>query len=249
VRIALFSDVHGNLAALEAVLGAVAAAAPDRVLCLGDVVGYYPDPAACIARVREAAHATVAGNHDVDTLREEAAPGSSDLARRVQAWTRERLGEADRRWLAGLPARWLDPAGLVAVHGCYLNETHTTGYVTSTMLPKNLAAVAAREGWPRVACCGHTHAPMVGWLDGGGCHEPRPQGTLVWPAAAAAVLINPGAVGQPRDGDPRASWALVDLAARTVEVRRVPYDLERTLAALSRAGLPEALAERLRAGR
>lgn len=249
MRIAVFSDVHGNLPALEAVLEEIERLAPDRILCLGDLVGYGAEPAACIRTVRAAADVVILGNHDRDTLSAQAAPGTHSLARLTQAWTREQLTPEDLFYLESLPHRVLEPCGLVAVHGCYLNDVHVTGYVTSTMLPDNLEAVAAREGWPRVALCGHTHTPLCGWLLGSDCLEPKIRGRLTWPARARAVLVNPGAVGQPRDGDPRAAFALLDLARRSVEIHRVPYDVDRAVAALRHAGLPASLGERLREGR
>ncbi len=249
MRLAVFSDVHGNLPALEAALDAIRRLQPDRVLCLGDLVGYGAEPAACLRAVRAVADVVVLGNHDRDSLLSEPAPGTNASARITQEWTREQLGPEDRAYLATLPNRVLEPYGVVAVHGCYLNDIHVTGYVTSTMLEENLEAVAAREGWPRVALCGHTHRPLYGWLDGATCQEPRLEGRLTWPAKARAVLLNPGAVGQPRDGDPRAAFALLDLARRTVEIHRVPYDIDRAAAAIRAAGLPAPLAERLYEGR
>jgi len=248
MRLAVIADVHANRPALEAVLEAVERLAPDRVLCLGDLVGYNAEPSECIARVRAAADAVVAGNHDVDVLTQQPLEGTAAEARLVQAWTRARLSTEDAAYLGGLPNKLTDPA-YVAVHGCYLNPSHVNGYVTSTMLQKNLEVVAADPDYPVVALCGHTHTPMCGWLLLDECVEPRRQDHAVWPAKARAVLLNPGSVGQPRDGDPRASFALVDLEARSFEVTRVPYDIEAAVDAIRRAELPPGLGERLREGR
>jgi predicted phosphodiesterase len=254
LKVAVYSDVHANLPALEAVLAQLDALHPDLVLCLGDLVGYHADPSACIAAVRQAGHVAVMGNHDRDTAGSRPqGQGTTSLARLTQEWTRSRLSADESAWLDGLPNRWIDPCGLVAVHGCYLNDVHVTGYVTGTMLPDNLAAVArnaAERGWPKVALCGHTHLPLCGWLYRGDTYEIVPKGrTLRWPASSTAVLLNPGSVGQPRDGDPRAAFALIDLEARAFEVRRVVYDVERAVAVLREAGLPAVLGERLRQGR
>jgi diadenosine tetraphosphatase ApaH/serine/threonine PP2A family protein phosphatase len=248
MRMAVLADLHANLAALEAVEAAIAEATPDLVLCLGDLVGYNAEPADCVARAREAGWTVVAGNHDRDVVGERPALGTSGAARQVQEWTRAQLGEGDLRYLDRLPVRVLEPELFVAVHGCYLNSTHISGYVTGTMLEENLRAVLA-QGWPRLAFCGHTHVPLCGWLDDGGCTEARLVSEVIWPAKASAVLVNPGSVGQPRDGDSRASFAIVDLEARRVTLRRVAYDLERTVRAVLAAGLPASLADRLRAGR
>jgi predicted phosphodiesterase len=248
MRLAVIADVHANNAALEAVLEAIEGSRPEALLCLGDLVGYNAEPSECIARIRASARLVVAGNHDVDVARPEPAGGTNASARLVQEWTRSRLGPEEVAYLSGLPALIVEPQRFVAVHGCYLNRTYYSGYVTTTMLEANLRAIAAHEDWPQLAFCGHTHAPLVGWIDGQGCQEPRLEGLLRWPMAAT-VLVNPGSVGQPRDGDPRAAFAIVDSEARSVEVRRVAYDVERSVRAIADAGLPAELGERLREGR
>lgn len=249
MTVALLADVHANARALEAVLEEAAAARADRVVCLGDVVGYGPRPSECVRRLAAAASWVVAGNHDRDVVDGESLPGTNGSARLAQRWTRDRLDPADRAWLAALPNRVVDGAGFVGVHGCYLNEEHVSGYVTGSILEANLRAVAVRGEWPRIALCGHTHVPMCGWLTAGGCEESGDRPAARWPANARAVLVNPGSVGQPRDGDPRASWALLELEARRVEFRRTAYDVEKTALEILEAGLPAANAERLREGR
>jgi predicted phosphodiesterase len=248
MRIAVIADIHANLLALDAVLEEAAGMRPDRVVCLGDLVGYNAEPRGCIARVRATAHVIVAGNHDRDAAGADAHPGTEGTARAAQRWTRERLDLDDLAFLQGLP-RLIDDAelGVVAVHGCWLNDVHTYGYATGTMLEANLVAIAERSG-QHVGLCGHTHMPMVGWLGRDGCHEIRTTSAR-WPSAASAVLINPGSVGQPRDGDPRASFAMVDVALRSVEIHRVAYDVARAAQAVVDAGLPPSLAARLLEGR
>lgn len=244
----MIADVHANLPALEACLDALDRSGVERIVCLGDVVGYHAEPRECIARLRERAIATVRGNHDHDAISADVQAGTSSAARKVLAWTRAQLSADDQRWLADLPTHIvLDPPGVILAHGCFLNDVFFRGYVTSTMLEANLRAVAARPDWPRVALCGHTHVPMCGWLAAGAIEE-RTCG-VVWPSGADAVLINPGSVGQPRDADASARCAIVDVDARGVDVLRVPYDVEAAVAALNRAGLPSELGERLREGR
>ncbi len=249
MRVAVIADVHANRPALEAVLDDVAKCGAERLMCLGDLVGYNAEPLECVARVRAEAHVVVAGNHDVDVAHGTAVAGTHAQARFVQDWTRARLPAAELDWLRALPGVVLDASGLLAAHGCYLNTLFYTGYVTGTMLETNLRTVAARPDWPQVALCGHTHVPMCGWLEDDRLVETPFEGALHWPHSAAAVLLNPGSVGQPRDGDPRAAWALVDPEAHSAELRRVSYDVERTVRALREAGLPAALGERLREGR
>lgn len=249
--VAVIADVHANLAALEAVLEDLDRRGVDDVVCLGDVVGYHAEPAACVALVRARCRLVVAGNHDRD-LGRPPGPGTHAAARHVQAWTHAQLTADELAWLAALPSHHVGPT-MVAAHGAYLSDVFVSGYVTSTMLEHNLRAIAARPGWPPLALCGHTHVPMVAWWSHGGVDEHLGDGEAswarAWPAAAHVALVNPGSVGQPRDGDVRASYALVDPAARRAEIHRVPYDVERTCAAIAAAGLPDELAVRLRAGR
>jgi predicted phosphodiesterase len=249
LKLAVIADVHANLAALEAVMVAIANARADRVLCLGDLVGYHAEPNECVHRVREVAHVTVMGNHDQAALGTDPGLGTHALARQVLHWTRARLDAPAQRYLASLPRCWVDGSGVVLAHGCYLNDTHHVGYTTPSTLEANLRAVADRPEWPILALCGHTHVPMCGWLADAQCEHHRMDYAVRWPASAKAVLINPGSVGQPRDGDPRAAFAIIDLPKRRVEVHRVSYDIGRTVDALRRAHLPPELATRLWHGR
>jgi diadenosine tetraphosphatase ApaH/serine/threonine PP2A family protein phosphatase len=250
VRLGVIADVHANFPALSACLEALDHRGIDALAALGDLVGYNAEPIPCVQLCAERVTAGVMGNHDHDAACRDLQSGTGSAARAAIEWTREQLGGEERRYLSSLPRShaWRD-AGVLLAHGCFLNETFFRGYVTSTMLEANLRAIAAREEWPRVALCGHTHIPAAGWLVRGEVHEEPRLERARWPAHAEAVLINPGAVGQPRDGDPRASCAIVDLEARTVEVVRVEYDVEATAAAIASAGLPGVLADRLSEGR
>jgi len=246
MRLAVLADVHANAPALEAVLEDVAAWAPDAIVCLGDLVGYNAEPAVVVAHLQTSGATVVQGNHDLDVTQPPSDDGTHRAARDAQRWTRDVLTSTQLEWLAALP-RKVEGPGWVGVHGCYLNRHHVTGYVTSTMLPHNLQAVA-EGGAGRVAFCGHTHQPMLGWKRGEVLHEERPTRAR-WPSGCDAVLINPGAVGQPRDRDWRAAYARVDLEAREVEVRRLEYDVARTQRMIRDAELPESLASRLGEGR
>ncbi|MBI4751954.1 MAG: metallophosphoesterase family protein [Acidobacteria bacterium] len=248
MRLAVLSDIHSNIAALEAVVEAIDRLSPDEIVCLGDIVGYNAQPGECIRLIQNITPMVIAGNHDRDIVSGMAIQGTNKSAYLVQNWTRLHLQEDELNYLASLPGHLVQPE-YVAVHGCYLNTTYVNGYVTSTMLEENLQAVCERPTWPRLALCGHTHVPMCGWLEGTGCIEPRFPQSVRWPGSARVVLINPGSVGQPRDLDPRASFALVDTELRTLEIHRVVYDVERTIEAIKQAHLPIELAERLRIGR
>jgi len=247
MRIAVIADVHANLPALEVVLDTVAREKVDATVCLGDLVGYNASPVECVDRVRDACTYVVAGNHDRDCLHV-AQPGTRKQARIALDWTRDQLDEPRRAYLRQLAPLHLGD-GFVAAHGSYLSTIYVSGYVTSTMLEENLVAIAARPNWPTVALCGHTHVPMLGWWDGEQVFESSLREAGDWPASVKAVIVNPGSVGQPRDEDPRASYAVIDLEARTVRVERLAYDIERACEAIEREGLPDDLARRLREGR
>jgi diadenosine tetraphosphatase ApaH/serine/threonine PP2A family protein phosphatase len=193
---------------------------------------------------------TVAGNHDRDLVLDQAIAGTSKAALHSQAWTRRVLTPDNLAWLAGLPQLWVEPEQYVAVHGSFLAHAHINGYVTRTLLDANLRTIAAHAHWPRLGLCAHTHAPMVGVLlrDGRVTHANGKQ-AVRWPEDASVVLVNPGSVGQPRDGDPRASFALIDLAQQSVSVLRVPYDIDATVRAFEGTGLPPAHAQRLLHGK
>lgn len=250
MRLAVFSDVHGNLSALEAVAASIVEESADIVICLGDLVGYGPDPAAVVEICRELAPFTVAGNHDLDVAAGDFAEGISTTTRRSQEWSREQLSESQLDYLATLPRSKVDStAGIIAVHGCYLNDYHARGYVTEVMAPENLDRVAARRDWPKIALCGHTHVPMIAWRDAGGYQVLPARGETRWASTSAALLLNPGSVGQPRDGDPRAAYAVVDLEERTFAIRRVDYPVESVVRRMLELGLDERSAVRLREGR
>lgn len=249
MKIALLSDLHANLPALEAVLEDVESQGCGQLVCLGDLVGYGPFPEEVVAKVRELKPICVAGNHDIDVYNDSVLTGSNKAAVEVQQWTRNTLSDEALEFLRGLPNSHIEVDQFIAVHGCFLNPLFYYGYVTGTMLETNLLAIVDKKDWPRVAFCGHTHLPMCGWLDTGGVQERSLLHSATWSKASQAVLINPGAVGQPRDGDPRASWALVDLEARRATCRRVEYDVEKVVRGIAQAGLPKPLGERLREGR
>jgi diadenosine tetraphosphatase ApaH/serine/threonine PP2A family protein phosphatase len=240
VQVAVVSDIHGNLAALETVLAAIDAAEPEELWCLGDVVGYGPRPNECSDLVRERADICLGGNHDL------AVRGTLDLAEfsgdaAVAArWTRGVLTEQTRALLDGLEPTG-ERAGIALYHGSARDPVWE--YVLSD---EAAAATLALSPSPTVLV-GHSHAALqVRWADDtltGGLAADGEEVDL-----ADRVLLNPGSVGQPRDGDPRAAFLLLDLDRRIATFRRVDYDVERTQAEMRQARLPEALAARLTLG-
>ena len=241
MRYAVLSDVHGNLEALRAVL-ADASERTDAVLCLGDVVGYGADPAACIDVVGERCQAVVAGNH------ERAVTGRLDLewfnpyARAAAEWTHERLGADAKAWLDGLPVvTEIDDATLVHASPAGPEEWE---YLISA--EDGYAAFGAFA--TRLCFVGHSHIPRV-WSSGswGRDWEPHPEERVL--EAGCRYIINVGSVGQPRDRDPRAAYVVWDTTDRRVAMRRVAYDVGAARAKIVAAGLPRFLADRLGEGR
>jgi predicted phosphodiesterase len=240
VRIAVVSDVHSNLAALEAVLAAVDVDPPDELWCLGDVVGYGPRPNECCEIVEARADTCLAGNHDL------AVAGRLDLlefsgdAGVAARWTRGVLSESSARFLDRIEPVG-ERAGVSLYHGSARDPVWE--YVLSE---EAAAATLALAPHPTVLV-GHSHVALaVEWSGDALAGGIAADGTAV--ALNGRVLLNPGSVGQPRDGDRRAAYVELDLDARTAAFRRVDYDIERTQTEMRDAGLPVGLATRLASG-
>ena len=238
MRVAVLSDIHGNLHALEAVLAAVSV---DEVWCLGDVVGYGARPNECCELVRERASVCLAGNHDlvvVGTLGiEEFSHDAADAA----AWARGRLTEENRAWLAGLPST-------TQREGTLLAHASPRDPVWEYVLSNDVAIASLEATEAPLVLVGHSHVALdLGLVDGELTGGLAPAG-LELDLAAARWLLNPGSVGQPRDGDPRAAWLLIDFEAQRATFERVDYDIAATQAEIREAGLPELLAARLVTG-
>lgn len=239
--IAVISDIHANLEALEATLAAIRAERVGRILCLGDIVGYNADPAACIRLLREAGAICVAGNHDRAVTGQITTEGFNPLATRAVEWTRMQLGDGDLGWLSRLPLK-LDLAetegpGMVAVHGALHPETgcELVRLDNDDRRALSFAALQAHPSGARICAFGHTH--RVGIFEKQEGAVTAHQGDSATIRDGALYLVNPGTVGQPRTSDRRASFMLIDPAARTIRVRRVPYDYGRLMAKTRKAGL------------
>ncbi len=239
MRIAILSDIHANLPALDAVLAAIGAV--DAVWHLGDVVGYGPHPDEVVAQLGAVGAMGVRGNHDAAALDPGMAEWFNPDARRAIEWTARRISPATRTWLAGLPER-REIDGLTLVHGSPRDPTWE--YITTAPDARsNLAAFATPH-----LLFGHTHVP-VAYRDVGGRMEtlsPADGSSLM--LEGRRTLANPGSVGQPRDGDPRASAMILDTATSTLAWHRVVYPIASTQAAIRAAGLPGWLADRLERG-
>lgn len=242
MRIGLISDVHANIAALQAVLADLDRRGVDEIICLGDCIGYGPDPALCLDILFESCSAIVAGNHDhaaVGLLKDSS---FNPLARQAVAYARDRLRPEQLDQLRELPLE-IEREGLLLVHSSPFRPDEFP-YLHSC--DDAAEAFAARPF--SVAVCGHTHVPLCFRSRG---RPPRISVSLnpaIDLSEPGRVLCNVGSVGQPRDRDPRASYALFDGAKRSIHLHRVAYDIRATSKKIVAAGLPEALGRRLFAG-
>lgn len=252
-RIAVLSDIHGNLPALEAVLAEIARLGIRDIVCLGDVIGYGAQPERCLELLAGRCMIFVRGNHEDALFDPSIAAGFNPIARHAIEWTRRRL--RPEHFAALRPMRLVHDESpyLMCVHDSPVPPS-TTGYVGDPAT----AALAFRGVDARVCCVGHTHVPMAFATDSVSSddrlnsldveatilHEDEPYELK----AEGRHILNPGSVGQPRDGDPRASYATLDLKENLFELRRVSYDIARAQAQMRQAGLPDLLAHRLAVG-
>ena len=244
MRYLVLSDIHANLEALESTLAA--AGECDAVLVLGDLVGYGADPNAVIERVQSLPNATIIrGNHDKVGAGVETVDSFNHLARHAISWTATELTPENRQWLAAMPA---GPALIDDV----VEICHGSPFDEDAYIFDDLDARRALVSSQRPVCLyGHTHVPAI-FRSRRRSHLARAAARRPASSDAGAkgkYLINCGAVGQPRDGDPRAACGLFDVESRTVTVLRVAYDVARAQAKIIAAGLPEVLAQRLAIGR
>ncbi len=242
MKVAIVSDIHGNRHAFEAVLEAVAASDATELWCLGDLVGYGADPNACVELAHKHAAVCLAGNHDLATVGEIPIADFSRGASLAVQWTQEVISPSNLSFLAGLrPQGQEGPVGLY--HASPRDPVWE--YVLSTLL----AELCLDRLPQRVGLIGHSHVASSfvrhdGELATGG---PNREGVEL-DLSRGEWLVNPGSVGQPRDGDPRAAWILLDLTEWIASYRRTPYDVAGAAAAIRAARLPDSLAERLEYG-
>ncbi|MBI2861483.1 MAG: metallophosphoesterase family protein [Chloroflexi bacterium] len=246
MRVAILSDIHSNLAAFEAVLRD--AGSVDALWCLGDVVGYGPDPNECLDLLQSLPHYCVAGNHDWGAVGKVNLEDFNEDARRACEWTSRQLTLDHRRYLEALSLR-LELGHFTLVHGSPRNPIWEY-LVYPSQARENLAHLQTPHG-----LVGHTHMPAIFSCstedDGQPCQAFRPVTGLKvdLKETKGRLILNPGSVGQPRDGNAQVAYALLDMEVETIEFRRVPYDVHRTQAKMRRLGLPEPLAARLSVGR
>ena len=242
MRVAICTDIHGNRQAFEAVIAAAEASECQELWCLGDLVGYGAEPDACVALARERCAICLAGNHDLAVIGkldlEEFSRGAALAAR----WTQEVITDDTREFLLGL-----EPSGTAA--GIGLFHASPRDPIWEYVLSGLTAELCFDATDFRVSLIGHSHVALSFHRPEG---EPasgttRREGTEL-DLATGEWLVNPGSTGQPRDGDPRAAWLELDVAAKTAVYRRAEYDIAGAQAAIRAARLPESLAERLAYG-
>jgi diadenosine tetraphosphatase ApaH/serine/threonine PP2A family protein phosphatase len=247
MRYLVLTDVHANLEALDACLADARTRAFDRVLVLGDLVGYGADPNAVVERVRALEPlAVVRGNHDKVARGLDQADGFNTAAKRAAQWMLNELTTSNREWLAALPQGPCQVDALVEIcHGSPFDEDE---YIFDEQDARQALRAATRP----LCLFGHTHCPTAFALTADSVKKTTPGAgpdSHLQLRIGTTYLVNPGSVGQPRDGDPRAAYAMVDTAQRRVEWFRPAYAIEEAQAKVIRAGLPETLANRLALGR
>lgn len=243
MRVAVLSDIHSNLVALDAVLDHVGVV--DAIWHLGDVVGYGPDPDGVVARLAERGAIGVRGNHDAAVLGGPEIAWFNPDARAAAEWTRDTIGAGTRAWLEALPTR-LEIDDVTLVHGSLRDPLRE--YIVSLGAARdNLSALSTRYGLH-----GHTHVPVAFIDDADRIAVVDPRETDRLTLDDRRTLLNPGSVGQPRDGDPRAAYLVIETGSavqgRAVEWHRVAYDIPAVQAAIRALGLPARLADRLGIG-
>lgn len=234
--IGLLSDIHSNLEALDSVLQAMPNV--DRIVVLGDTVGYGPDPNAVIARLRSIRARAVLGNHDAAMLDPSVLDWFNPHAAAAARWTATVLSPASRAYLGRLPK-----FGKLGRHRC-VHGSPRKPYIWEYILDELQALEILLALGRRLCFFGHTHLPRIFTEEGERIPDPDE-----WIPLPPAALVNPGSVGQPRDGNPNAAFAVVDLERSAVRFHRVPYDIAATQEKIRAAGLPAMEADRLALGR
>jgi predicted phosphodiesterase len=267
-RLAVISDIHGNRVALEEVLRDLDRRNVDVLLCLGDIVGYGPEPSACVRLVRQTCRVAIRGNHEDGVLSRGSSRGWNPVAQAGLAYARRELSDGDLEFLASLPASYGVGRTLLAVHDSPVPSEHGMNYL------RTAGDAAEAFFWLREQICliGHTHVAACFTTTAAAGQRPHPEDLEAHPSlvahadasgvdwsesalvdsfeipAAGRAIVNPGSVGQPRDRDPRASYAIIDLDRAVAEFHRVAYDIEEAARRTVAAGLPGVLGERLAIG-
>ena len=242
MRIALLSDVHGNLPAFEAVLADIDSHGVDQVWCLGDLVGYGAQPDDCVELARERCDLCLAGNHDLVVTGDIDIADFSSSAAAAARWTRETIGQDALEFLRGL--RPVEAGREIGLYHASPSDPVWEYVLSSWQADECMDLMESRVG-----AVGHSHVALWFYRTAEGQVEGAPAGAgLERDLSEGQWLLNPGGVGQPRDGDPRAAWLLLDTEGWIAHWRRVEYPIDEAARAIEQAGLPSVLAERLYSG-
>ncbi|MFC1703722.1 metallophosphoesterase family protein [Candidatus Omnitrophota bacterium] len=240
MRYGIFADVHSNLEALSVVLDAYAKENIDRFLCIGDVVGYAAKPNECIKKIKEINAAVVAGNHDWAVIDKRDISYFNPVAKHAALWTMSILTEESRNFLDSLDLTF-EQDDYTLVHGT-LNQPEEFYYMIDFVNAQDTFELLKKD----VCFIGHSHVPGIFAQKDGAIDLSKEQQTAL--VKERKYIVNVGSVGQPRDGDPRASYCIYDSTNREVTIKRVEYNVEKTQEQITQAGLPAFLAHRLTKG-
>jgi diadenosine tetraphosphatase ApaH/serine/threonine PP2A family protein phosphatase len=242
VRYGIYGDIHGNLHALDAVLEAYERENIDAYLCTGDLVGYGAYPKECIERVRAISDHVVAGNHDFAVCGRLELDFFNSYAKSAVLWTRQNLSQEDLDYLQNLPLLATVDSDTTLSHAT-IYDAHAFDYIQT----QYDAHLSLQELQTTCGFVGHSHIPITFYLR---------DGTVNWTMEGMVdlkgvdkVLVNVGSVGQPRDENPQAAYAVFDTEARRIWIKRVDYDVDAAVEAIEKNGLPRILGERLRLGK
>ncbi|HYE06630.1 MAG TPA: metallophosphoesterase family protein [Planctomycetota bacterium] len=243
MRYALLGDIHGNTEALDAVLRSIKESSIDKIVCLGDVVGYGAEPVQCLETIRALGCDVIAGNHDWAAVGKLSIDCFNAYAKAAALWTREQLNEDQKKFLADLPLTITYDHFAVA-HGTF-HQPDAFNYI-QTVFDAQQSFEALRKLNATLGFLGHSHVP-VGFFD----TDPITYtlDTDIPVDEDAAIIINAGSVGQPRDENNKASFAVLDTDSKMVTIRRVEYDIDAAANKIRGVGLPEILAARLYQGK
>lgn len=242
MRTLILSDIHSNWEALTAVIDdATERGGFDRIWCLGDIVGYGPDPGLCISLLRQHNAQAVAGNHDVVAVGKASSADFNYAAKAAIEWTANNLSAEDNRYLSGLPTV-ITAEPFTLVHGTLRD------HVNEYLLERDSALATLERLETRYCAVGHTHLPFICREDGGAISFIEFAEEQAYPLGEERLIINPGCVGQPRDRNPRPSYAIYDDEANNVLRHRVEYRIQDTQEKMRDAQMPEYLIDRLNHG-
>jgi len=242
LRYGIFSDIHSNLEALDAVIGAYRKEKIDKYLCAGDVVGYAANPKECIEKIRTLAMITVAGNHDWASVNLFSTDYFNPLAKEAVYWTTCNLDEQGRYFLEVLPLVYKNE-DLTLVHGT-LDGPGDFDYMTDGYIASKTFELLETD----ICFVGHTHVPGV-FIKSKNSHIEYREGSNIDIKEENKYIINVGSVGQPRDGNPQAAYCIYDTEKKNVQIQRISYDIQATRKKIIAEGLPGFLGERLLVGR